>query len=254
MKILIGSKAAKQWLPNFPREPVDIDYITDEEAEQYKGFKLIQDKMRFLGNLPENRQELVAPPEILYTLKISHVYYDIWWDKTIYDIVWYKEQGFEVDEELLKVLAKDWEKKYGAKKINTNISNEEFFMDNVKREYVHDNIHKAVAFYDEPLYRKVKKDLSKAALSKELFDNLDFKDKIKLCLEEINVVSLERFLIPKKFRMHPKTARYMACKQLITSMSKGWFPRFIVDNFRELFIDNNDNTYIEKFKDYFNVA
>lgn len=252
MKILIGSKAARQWLPDFPREPADIDYITDEEAEQYEGFAYIQDQMRIYSNYPD--QQLAALPHILFTLKMSHIYYDIWWDKTIFDIIWYKGRGFEVDEELLKILGKDWEKKYGPKQINTNMSNEDFFMDNVKREYVHDDIHKAVAFYDEPLYRKVKKDLSKAALSKELFDNLDFKDKIKLCLEEINVVSLERFLIPKKFRMHPKTARYMACKQLITSMSKGWFPRFIVDNFRELFIDNNDNTYIEKFKDYFNVA
>ena len=242
--ILIGSQAAKNWFKDFPRKPADTDYITEQETTIYTGFKYILD-----NNLHKNS---IATPETLFTLKMSHIYWDIWWDKTLYDIVYFQNKGLQINQELYNLLYKDWEKKYQTKKIKMDKSNEEFFKDNVNRKYVHDDIHQSIAFYDKPLYEKVKTDLTKAALSKKLFDQLTKEDQIKLALEEINVVSLERFLIPSNFKIRPKAARYKAIKQLVVSMSKGWFPKFIIDNFKTIHIENKNNQYIQKFKDYFN--
>lgn len=243
-KLLIGSKALKYHFSDFPREPKDTDYICEEKIDKTdskfcSSYKLILDKYSDLK---------ICPSNILYTLKVSHSFWDIHWDKTMSDIRFLQSKGFrKVDEILFKELYKDCEIRYGSKKAYLNKSNEDFFKDVVKRKYVHDDLHKAMAFYDVPLYEKLKKDSSKAMVSYKLFSNLSYEDKIKLCQEEIYVTALERFLIPSDFKIPPFSAYLRACKLLIISMTKGWFPKFIVENWIDI-STNNKYDFIRKFK------
>jgi hypothetical protein len=242
MKMLIGSQAAKYWFSDFPRQPKDIDYISEEEINDSDS-KFCPSFKYLLEKYPVK----IASPEILYTLKVSHSFWDIKWDKTVFDIRFFQSKGIKLNEELFYILYKDCEKRYGVKKAYLNKSNESFFEDGVERKYIHDDIHRAISYYEQPLYEKIKNDNTKALTSKELFLNLSLEDKIKLCEEEIFVTALERFLIPKNFNIPPKVAYLKACKSLIVSMSKGWFPKFIVENYLDI-SKNNDYNFIVKFK------
>lgn len=242
--MLIGSQAIKHYFSDFPRIPKDIDYISENEvintdSKFCPSFKLILDKYP--------NQE-ICPVDILYTLKVSHSFWNIHWEKTMFDIKFFQLKGIKsLNDEIFKSLYKDCELRYGKKKSYLNKSNEDFFIDGVKRKYIHDDLHLAMAFYEFPLYEKIKKDLSKAMTSYDLFLNLSQEDKIKLCQEEIYVTALERFLIPSDFSMPPFTAYTKACRLLITSMTKGWFPKFLVENWIDI-SHNNKYDFIGKFK------
>lgn len=243
-KLLIGSKALKHHFPDFPREPKDTDYICEEkiigtDSKISPSSKLILDKYSELE---------ICPADVLYTLKVSHAFWNIHWEKTMSDIRFLQSKGFrKVNEDLFKELYRDCEDRYGKKNAYLKKSNEDFFKDSIKRKYIHDDLHKAMSFYDIPLYEKLKTDLSKAMVSYELFLNLSYEDKIRLCQEEIYVTALERFLIPNDFRLSPFSAYLRACKLLIISMTKGWFPKFMVENWIDI-SKNNKYDFIKKFK------
>jgi len=243
-KILIGSRAAKHWWPDFPREPEDFDYISDEPQTEKEDSHWNDGVAYLAGKYPD----VIAGPNTLYTLKLSHVYFlPDKFNKTIFDIVWMQNKDCVVDEDLYERLYKQWEHTHGAKKAKLTENNESFFKNTVNRVYEHDSLHDAMKYYDEPMFQKIKIDKTKAQVSKKLFLELPRQDQINLCLEEIHVVALERFLIPREFRMHPKAARAEAVKLLVTSMSKGWFPRFICENFSCIHVKNNNNDFVERF-------
>lgn len=228
MKMLIGSAAARHWYPEF-RHPKDIDYISEEE--------ILNTDSKFCSSfkfLVERYPVDIAPPHVLYTLKASHAAWDIHWDKTMYDIQFFQSKKLQIDEELFVELYKDCEERYGKKRAYLNKSNDEFFEDGVSRIYEHDSIHAAIAFHNAPLYELIKKDSTKALTSFDLFNQLSYGDKINLCLEEIYVTALERFLIPSNFKISHVTAFMRALKLLITSMSRGWFPKFIIQNYLDI--------------------
>lgn len=239
-RCLIGSRAAKHWFPDF-REPQDIDYLISPDEPRRGDCHIAEDGLEAFLRYG------IAPPEMLYTLKVSHSFWDRHWHKTMYDIKFFQDKGVRFDEALFKELYKFWVKRHGKKRAYLNVDNEKFFTSSVPREFVHDSIHKAVMYYDEPMYMKVKKDQSKALISMKMFEALSHEDKCRLAREEIYVTSLERFLIPSKFEMDRLTAYRKTCKLLITNMSRGTFPLFIVLNWKELGIPD-DHDWIELFK------
>lgn len=227
--MLIGSKAARFHFPDYPREPKDTDYISDtkidaSDTKWCPSFKFLMEKYPME----------VPPANVLYTLKVSHSFWNIHWEKTIFDIQFFQSKSLKIDEELFHILYKDCELRYGSKQAYLNTSNDNFFKDGVTRKYVHDSIHEAMAFYERPLYESIKTDSAKALTSNQLFLNLSYEDKINLCLEEIYVTALERFLIPSDFSFNRYTAYSKACKLLITSMTKGWFAKFLVENYLDI--------------------
>lgn len=251
--MLIGSRAAKQYFPDFPREPDDWDYISEDEIIP-SGPQRIETKYCWaFKKIVEKYKVDVAPPDLLYTLKVSHSFWDsVHWRKTMFDITFFQDKGCKIDEEAFRWLYANWEEKFGAKKAYLNKSNEEFFQDAVKRKYVHDDIHAAIAYYEKPLYFKIKKNEDRALTNESLFWQLNEEDRLKLCREEIYVTALERFLIPTDFGYHPTSAYFEGAKLLITSMTKGWFPRFLVENWRQLKRpDNHDyrSIFREKLKE-----
>jgi len=77
-------------------------------------------------------------------------------------------------------------------------------------------LHKQFAFYDTPLNEFIRKDLSSPLCSKELFDNLSYYDQILLAVEELLVLTCERYIFidkPLPFQI----AKTKMLKQMITS-------------------------------------
>jgi len=220
-KLIYGSKAAKFWFPDF-REPKDLDIISKEDY-WIDSFQYILDN---------NKHPVYADPKFLFTIKVSHAAWDIHWDKTMHDIVFLKNKGCQLDQELYQNLYKDWTEYHGRKKVRLNMKNDEFFTNKITRKYDHDYLHEIFGFYDRPLHERIRKDLDSPMCSKELFDRLSFEEQIKCALEEIQVIATERWVIPNKIGLNH--AKYLAMKQLIISMSTGWFNLFLILNFETL--------------------
>jgi hypothetical protein len=253
-KLLVGSQAAKHWFKDF-RQPQDIDYwvnspdtgnyfdVVGETRAEYKDVSSYLALSAFL----DSRESEIATPEELYTIKVSHSFWaKSFWEKTIKDILFFQEKGVQVDHYWLRMLYKDWELVHGKKQAYLNVKNEEFFTNTVDRKYEHDSIHKAIAYYSEPLYTRIKKDQSKAMCSEELFNKLSYEDRLKLCREEIYATALERWIIPSGFTVDSLTAYRKAIKQLVCSMSRGFFPEFIVLNLSVL--KSPDVDFVEKLR------
>jgi len=230
MKILIGSLALKEHLPNI-REPKDIDHFSDElEGSEVFWHPTLADY---------NWSGEVASLNELYTIKVSHSFWELrngTWDKHMFDIVKMKEAGAELIPELYAILYPIWVEKHGAKRANLELSPDEFFNPNVQRKYEHDSIHHSIAYFQEegPLFNRILRDGHQVAVDRSKFEALSLEDKFKLVREEVYATALERRLIPVDYNMNARVAYAFALKRTITSYTKGWFPLFIVENYNEL--------------------
>jgi len=264
-QLAIGSLAAKWFYVDYRSiKDHDADYLVDGEIENDKEWNQEYHNAnqgvgyRWLYDNKEDKNvaqkvlyghfsfAYVLEPKYLHTLKLAHCFWNFNWRKTMSDILFFQNKFVDHDEKLLDLLYEDNKKIHGDKKAKLNKDNEDFFNDHVERIYVHDTLHDAMSYYEEPLYQRIKKDKSKAATDYDLFLALEHHDKLRLCREEIYVTALERFLIPKDFKEGPIVAYRNACCQLITSMTKGWFPRFIALNWRDLHRPEID--FVEKFE------
>jgi len=246
MQVLIGSTALKKLYPDFYREPKDIDILTDEKIEKAKGVDSYQVKTfelsgYFIGKMPTIDQ--------LYTIKVSHIFWDKGFDKHISDIRFLKEKGAKLIPELYQALYKEWEHLYGKKKAKLNVSAEDFFQSTVKRIYEHDSIHQSVAYYDKPLFNKIL--IGEVQVSKDKFEAMPYTEKLQLVREEVYATALERLIIPSEYTFNARRAYWWALMKTITSFSKGWFPLFVVENITELW--KPDINYVKKHKDNYEM-
>lgn len=246
-KILVGSQALKIHFPNDNIKTHDHDYLINGKTGRNKNIEFYDiNENKGLKYIFDNNQEIAAP-EQLYTLKLSHCFWNVHWQKTMFHILFCQQKGLKHDENLFQLLYNDWIPIHGKKRAYLNKSNEDFFKDNVKRTYQHDDIHQAVKYNDKPMFEYLKKDINKAMINEEMFKNLNQKQQFQLAREEIYVTALERFIIPKNFHIDRLTAYRAACRLLLTSMTKGWFPKFIALNWIHLNRPDNHD-FIQLFK------
>lgn len=247
--LLIGSHAAKHWFPEF-REPNDKDFATLGNSEGKK-FEKIEGKIIEYHEIPllwDFYTGEIAPPEILYALKLSHSFWDIHWNKTVHDILFFQHRNIELNHELCEKLIKYWTPIHKEKRVNLNKKTEEFFNDAVKREISHDDLHDLVKYGDTPWYSKLLKYPDKPLLDKAKFEALSLEEKYQVAREEIIVLAIERFLLAKKIENY--TAAYSAAlKIVVTQLTKGWFPYFIMSNLKELYFP--DEHYFRVIKKVF---
>lgn len=250
--ILIGSKALKRHIPSFPRgESSDLDLVMAEEGRKRGDSHISPEVYNALLPYCEDIGEFLLPSlGALYTLKVSHIFWKspaIYWRKHMNDLIFLQRAGYDTFfPSLFKKLYEFWEVKKGKKPAYLNVPNEKFFTSAVPRKYVHDDIHEVMAYYEEPLYKRLKKDTSKALISKEMFDALPDFNKMRLVREEAYVTALERFIIPSNFTDDPQKAYIKSLNLLITSMCKGFFPLYIVLNYSKLL--ELDIDFVQKFK------
>lgn len=244
METLIGSTALQAYLPDV-RTPKDVDYFTTDESDLQKRKPGVE--YFYHPKLKEYTFDSPASLDELYTIKVSHSYWEIRdsWNKHMFDIVKMRQHGAKLIQPLHDLLYSIWEERYGKKKVNLNQEPELFFNKNVARKYEHDTIHAAIAYYDEPLFNQILKDNHAVAVDRNKFFNLNEEMKHQLIREEIYATALERQLIPSNFEEHPRKAYLWALQKTITSFTKGWFTQYIVENFDKL--AKPDLDYVAKF-------
>jgi hypothetical protein len=223
--ILIGSRAIKHWFSDF-REPKDWDYICNEKYSNLKNLEKDLE-IHIIPKIFDNYKEDTLNPNDLYTLKCSHIFWNIKWQKHIYDIQFLQNKGCTLNEKLFWKLYNYWIEIHGKRKEpDFNKTTEEFFQDKVKREYNHDELHLNFMYYDFPLYQKVLINPNSVEPSQELFNQLSFEDKIKLVDEECYVIGYERWS-----NELPKVAYYRALKVMIQRLAPIWLAKFIIENY-----------------------
>lgn len=237
--IIIGSHAIKHWFPDFKRKPVDLDLASLDEKRCTKEFDI--------SHLPEIFPYCdgdFASPQVLLTLKLSHSFWNINWIKHSSDILFLQSKGIMPHDDLLQSLYSKWELIHGKKKVPSfAVTKSEFFTQHVSRKIDHDTLHEHLKFGDTPVYKKVLKDGHEVLLDQFKFIDLSREEKINMCREEICVLAVERY--PGKSHIG---AYRMATRDLVTRLSKGWFPRFLMLNYLQ--VSEIPLHYKEYYKSY----
>lgn len=221
--ILIGSKAIKHWFSDHNRIPKDTDYIVDEiPKEKQKGVEYL------LNPVFKDYPNEIMLPDDLYTLKISHLAWDINWDKHMWDVNFLKEKGCKLNVDLFYRLYDYWNEFHGKnKRSDLKMTASEFFDNAVNCPYNHDYLHTLIK--EVPTYTKVLKDGEEVDVSEEKFNNLTFDEKCELVREEVMVMAFERF---KKLGF--QKAYHRMLKKFILSHAPIWEYLFIVENYKIL--------------------
>ena len=201
----------------------------------------------------EDMKIRIAPIEILYIIKKSHLHHDLKWEKHMEDFMKLKNKMGkkrikEIEEkreikEIFNLRRKEIDERRIQPKINLNVSNDEFFENSEKyigRIVNHDTIHEYVKYNEEPLYKKFKKDKNKALIDKNLFFLSSYKDRLNCVREEAMSLTIERYLLNKKTstsmgnNIFYKQSYKHITKKLATTLTKGFFRDFVIDNYSKI--------------------
>lgn len=227
--LIIGSSAMFRQLPG-SRTPKDVDMFSpDSKGERVDAFW----HPSFEEWIPEGTYRYATLNE-LYTVKVSHAYWELKngsWNKHMSDVVRLKQAGATLDLPLHNLLYKVWCEEHGDKQVDLTLEADEFFSDAVKRKYVHDSLHESVSYGERPLYESVLKDGKSVQMDMYKIRALPFEDQVRLFREEIYVTALERLVVPNDYRYSPSRAYAWALRRTITSLTKGWSARFLVENY-----------------------
>ncbi|RIA85806.1 hypothetical protein C1645_879077 [Glomus cerebriforme] len=202
--------------------------------------------------LSSNFPCIVAPLKVLEALKSSHIYWPTNFQKNIADLHTLRvildnnkssmneplrsPQRDELIELMIKTRIKETELRQGipGSHINLNMTNEEFldYKDDlfVQRRVLHDELHELVKYGDCPIYDSLKDDKSKAWVKQSLFQKIDYQTQLNCVREEAMVIALERYLIPM-ISKNQETSYNLALNRICTTLTKGWFRQFAVDNY-----------------------
>ena len=250
--IIIGSVATKFWFDDFrtPINDIDILYVgkVNPQMPSYlrNEFNALRVEYQTHSSaeyiLSRKEHGLYMIPNELYTLKISHAHWNIKHTKTLYDIAFLKSKGCHLDMPMYNSLVKTWEEVHGSKKqVNLNKTMDEFFSDNVKRKYPHEYLHELTKYNDKPMHEYIRKDLGKVLCSEDLFNALQLEQQMECALEEMQVTAIERFNLTSSMPSSKLRSSIIEAHQLLcTSMTKGWFARFLIMNAPELLIERKE--------------
>jgi len=226
--ILTGSKATKHWFPDFPREPKDTDYVFEDNK---KGFELKKDegKIEYLWNpilFKYNYGFPICIPNNLYTMKMSHLFWDVNWEKHEWDATWLREKGCVLIRPLFDELYKFFNVLHGEnKRSDLKMSSADFFDNALKCEYSHDWLHTLINPF--PTYEKVL--IGEVEVGEEKFNLLTEEEKEALVREEVYVMAFERW--PNIDYRH---AYGRMLKKFILSHAPIWEAIWILENYKKL--------------------
>ena len=235
--ILIGSTAAYHWFPD-SRVPQDIDILTPAKISGNHSKICVVDAQwhdcaEYIINT--NKNKVCCDPDALFTIKVSHAHWNIKWQKTMYDIAFFQSKGCALNMELYSKLFKIWESVHGKKQVNMSKPMTEFFHDHVNRQYDHEFLHQIVAFKSKPMHEVLRPDHGTAWCSEALFNELPIEEKYMACMEECLVTAIERANLTKDSKLSARLAAVNNAYFLMcTSMTTGWFARFLILNQRNL--------------------
>lgn len=236
--MIVGSTALRAHGVNLSRGDVDLDvWVVD--SRHLKDYPLNCD----YHILPESIVAKVwhpsgyVTPENILTIKMSHLGWDIHWDKTKRHITALLNLGYEVNLDLYHTLVEYWKGVHGDKSfLSLNKGKDKFFTDKVVYKYDHDYLHELVAHPHQPVYTKCLKEGEDVLIDKSKFDSLTKEEQLLMFREEVSVIAIERWVVNPEI-VKPLSfykAYKEALKRTITNLTKGWATDFIVMNIREL--------------------
>jgi hypothetical protein len=178
--LIIGSTAIKNFFPDFPRNPKDLDYVVDKEDNKNS------DNTEYLYNpiILKYQNDGYLKPELLLSLKISHLFHDINWFKHIFDVQFLLSKGIQYNKEIVDELIPFWNDLHKkVKKSNLTQSKEDFFSNAVNEDTLqHDYIHTLIN--PIPMYTLLLKDGAEVELDENKWHNLSYEDKTKVVAKD----------------------------------------------------------------------
>lgn len=235
--MIIGSTAIKYWFPDFKRECKDVDIIKDMYIEDYSSNL----KIEWLEN-PVLKNYFVKPidyitPNELYTLKISHLFWNINWEKHIYDVQFLRNKSCILINSLFYDLYNYWSEYHGKnKRSDLKMSSNSFFNNALKYPIEHDTLHEILIQHsyfenqDKPTYSKILKENQEIDVCMDKFKDLSNKEKFNLVFEEVAVMAIERF--PEE--MYYKIMFNKMLKKFIISHCKIEEAIWIIENHKKI--------------------
>lgn len=228
--VIIGSTAIKFYFPDFPREPKDIDYLVSDKNM----WDNIQGKEEYHENdvlwnyfIQKNIFPKYLYPDLLLTLKMSHLFWDINWEKHNFDVQFLLKKGCILNVPLFYELYKYWNKYHGKnKRSDLKMSSLDFFNNALKSPYDHDHLHTLIK--DPPTYSKVL--IGEVEVSEDKFNALSFEEKCDLVQEEVYIMAWER--MPK---LDYRVAYGRMLRKFIISHAPLFEAVFIIQNFKDLY-------------------
>jgi len=293
--LVVGSKALNYHFPDLKREVKDIDIIGTKDDIKYLINTLSPEKIRETESITtlfniqtpneffntknveilnaDNSEALseyikfdtqdgklgsglrFASPEVLLSLKKSHINFPIKFEKHIkdYNFLLSKLKEDKLSK-ITKTNFKETEKRVGELRTpSLKKSTMNFFGQSdgyVKYFYIHDDIHHVMAHYDRPVYEDMQVDSSSAWCERDMWNKFSFEKKAKCVLEEAYVIALERRIIPMLNGcgevVTSKKAFEWALMRICTTLCSGWFRQFATDNYVNILEYYNPN-YVQKF-------
>lgn len=293
--LVVGSKALNYHFPQFKREVKDIDIIGNSDDIKYLINTLNPEKVLDNHNITtllniqnpneffntknvevlnsdnsESLKEYIkyetkdgklgsglryASPEVLLSLKKSHIHFPIKFQKHIKDynllLDILKEDKLN---NITKINFKETEDRFGKLKTPSLKKSTSKFFDQsegyVKYFYVHDDIHQVMSHYDRPIYEDMQTNSESAWCQKDLWENFTFEKKAKCVLEEAYVIALERKIIPMLNGIgdvvSSKKALEWSLMRICTTLCSGWFRQFATDNYIKI-SEYINYQYVQKF-------
>lgn len=238
--IIIGSTALKYHYPDFTREPKDLDLIVEDSTQHVN-----KPGIEFLENpvLLRYQKDGFIDPGLLLTLKISHMFWDMNWEKHLYDIQFLKSKFLMVDNKILSEFIEYWEEtKPKVRRSQLALSKEDFFTNNVNENVdEHDHLHTLIN--PVPMFSRLLKDGAEVELDEDKWDFLSKKDKLEVVREETYVMAYERY--------EGKLHRIPAFRRQLKDNIMKHFPRYIavfaILNYPEL--ENPMFNYYKRIQD-----
>lgn len=191
--VIVGSTAAKFWFPDF-REPKDIDIITDDpnfvnaKGQDHIFCPPLLHYLRKHGRPGMISGDGMLEPSILYTLKMSHIFWDRKWDKHFADIQFFKSKGCKLIWPLFYNLYQFWQEQEPLYRSDLQMSSENFFNNALPDGHLHDELH--LLINPNPAYKQIL--IGEVETSDELFFALPDEEKARIIVEEVMVMAYER--------------------------------------------------------------
>lgn len=235
--LIVGSVAAHHWFPETWPKCKDIDILTPDEISGTFDCRIETQWHDVAAEIIEvNRDSVFVDPDMLLTIKFSHAPWNVKWEKTMMDIHRLQEAGCQINWDFVPKLRKVWAETHGSKRVNLRQPVTEFFShDVVKRAYPHELVHECVAFNPSPMHESIRPDLSSVWCDRAMFEALSEEGRLQCAKEEMMVVAIERLNLTSTSTIAEiRRALSYAFKNLITSMTTGWFNDFMILNARAL--------------------
>lgn len=214
------------------REPSDIDIVSEHP---HRSWDTIIMPKNIIDLIPEING--YATPNAIFTLKCSHLGWDIKWKKHKKDVLTLKHKGCKLLPKLYVALVEHWKEVNGNKDfLDMYKTKEEFFDDAVPKVIEHDMLHKISSSPYKPIYLDLHEDGQEVAIDKDKFDALPLWKQLRMFQEEIAVIAVERWLINPmcKNKYHWRQAWDKALHKTIVALTKDWMTDFMIEHLSEL--------------------